>query len=134
MGIALPITEILSSRIPNALYQGFYVYLYLVSIAFGVFVFVSHIRSRAVFTIIKSYRKFCHFALFRPSTIIFLADEKTSNDTIKKRVHQFGSFYLRIGAMAFGIGTMVYSGLEMGQYFELKSGDDINGCNNVSDF
>lgn len=26
---------------------------------------------------------------------------------------------------------MVYSGLELGQYFELKSGDDINGCNNV---
>lgn len=30
------------------------------------------------------------------------------------------SFYLRVGAIAFGIGSMVYSGLEFGQYFELK--------------
>lgn len=33
----------------------------------------------------------------------------------------FGSFYLRVGAISFGIGTMVYSGLEFGQYFELNS-------------
>jgi hypothetical protein len=26
---------------------------------------------------------------------------------------------------------MVYSGLELGQYFELSSGEDITGCNNV---
>ena len=43
----------------------------------------------------------------------------------------FGSFYLRVGAIAFGIGTMVYSGLELGQYFELKSGDNGDGCNHV---
>lgn len=49
---------------------------------------------------------------------------------MKKKAPHFGSFYLRIGAIAFGIGTMVYSGLELGQYFELSSGDD-NGCNNV---
>lgn len=33
---------------------------------------------------------------------------------------RYGSFYLRVGAVAFGIGSMVYSGLELGQYFELK--------------
>lgn len=27
---------------------------------------------------------------------------------------------MRVGAVAFGIGSMVYSGLEIGQYFELK--------------
>lgn len=40
---------------------------------------------------------------------------------IKKRGPRYGSFYLRVGAIAFGIGSMVYSGLEFGQYFELKS-------------
>lgn len=50
---------------------------------------------------------------------------------MKKRVPHFGSFYLRIGAIAFGIGTMVYSGLELGQYFELESGEGPSGCNNV---
>lgn len=34
-----------------------------------------------------------------------------------------GSMYLKMGAVLFGIGSMIYSGLEVGQYFELK-GDD----------
>jgi hypothetical protein len=36
----------------------------------------------------------------------------------------FGSFYLRLGAVAFGIGSMIYSGLEFGQFFELESKED----------
>lgn len=49
------------------------------------------------------------------------ADEKTNSDyTVKKRTVHFGSFYLRVGAISFGIGTMVYSGLEFGQYFEMN--------------
>lgn len=60
----------------------------------------------------------------------FIVDAKTS-DAPKKKSTQFGSFYLRIGAIAFGIGTMVYSGIELGQYFELESGDNNAGCHNV---
>lgn len=56
-GIALPVTEILSNRIPAEVYQGFYVYLYVVSIAFVVFVYVSQLRQKAVQSIIKSYRE-----------------------------------------------------------------------------
>lgn len=40
----------------------------------------------------------------------------------------FGSFYLRVGAVAFGIGSMVYSGLEFGQYFELKGMIGVDGA------
>lgn len=40
----------------------------------------------------------------------------------------FGSFYLRVGAIAFGIGAMVYSGLEIGQFFELNG---TLGCTNI---
>jgi hypothetical protein len=47
---------------------------------------------------------------------------------MKKRVPHFGSFYLRIGAIFFGIGTLVYSGLELVHYFELKSNDDNIDC------
>lgn len=49
------------------------------------------------------------------STESSINDEPTSNP-----VH-FGSFYLRLGAVAFGIGSMIYSGLEFGQFFELES-------------
>ena len=47
---------------------------------------------------------------------------------MKKRIPHFGSFYLRVGAIAFGIGTMVYSGLEFGQYFELNASP---GCSSI---
>lgn len=57
MGIALPVTEILSNQIPTKIYQGFYFFLYLGSIFFVIFVYAVHMRTRAVFSIIKSYRK-----------------------------------------------------------------------------
>lgn len=47
---------------------------------------------------------------------------------LKYKATHFGSFYLRIGAIAFAIGTMVYSGLEFGQYFELNG---LAGCHNI---
>ncbi|XP_065090975.1 proton channel OtopLc-like isoform X2 [Ochlerotatus camptorhynchus] len=110
LGIALPVTEILSSQIPADVYQGFYLYLYTVSIMFVIFVYASNMRRRAVMTLIKSYH------------------EKTNAYPTKKRVPHFGSFYLRVGAIAFGIGTMVYSGLEFGQYFELHASP---GCSSI---
>ncbi|XP_072388960.1 uncharacterized protein OtopLa isoform X4 [Diabrotica undecimpunctata] len=33
--------------------------------------------------------------------------------------HSHGSFFLRIGAIAFGLGTMIYIGLEFGGFFEI---------------
>lgn len=38
---------------------------------------------------------------------------------IKKRARNFGSFYLRVGAICFGIGSMVYYGLEFVYFLEL---------------
>ncbi|CAG9837991.1 unnamed protein product [Diabrotica balteata] len=46
--------------------------------------------------------------------------------TPNKIVPKYGSFYLRLGAIAFGIGSMVYSGLEFGRYFELKNNPECN--------
>lgn len=52
-------------------------------------------------------------------SLISFPDEK-NNVHLKHKVTHFGSFYLRVGAIAFAIGTMVYSGLEFGQFFELN--------------
>lgn len=61
------------------------------------------------------------FYLFVSFWCLWNVDEKTNNDfSVKRRSTHFGSFYLRVGAISFGIGTMVYSGLEFGQYFELN--------------
>lgn len=49
-----------------------------------------------------------------------------TNVTKSLRRHKgthFGSFYLRMGCVAFGVGSMIYSGLEFGQYFELNKSD-----------
>lgn len=62
---------------------------------------------------------------------MLLTDEKAHGTPLKKKYAHFGSFYLRAGAVAFGTGNMVYSGLEIGQYFELLNGDE-NECQNVS--
>lgn len=62
---------------------------------------------------------------------IKILDDKTSDMPLKKRAPHFGSFYLRIGAIAFGIGTMVYSGLELGQYFDLQNSETSDNCHNV---
>lgn len=60
----------------------------------------------------------CRLILF-PYFSFFAEDDKKA-PIIKKSNVRYGSFYLRVGAIAFGIGSMVYSGLEFGQYFELK--------------
>lgn len=57
LGVALPVTEVLTSRIPSIVYQSFYVYLYGVSVLFVLFVYMAHMRTRAVFSLIKVYRK-----------------------------------------------------------------------------
>lgn len=53
----MPVTEVLTLRIPSFVYQAFYVYLYTVSILFVIFVYTAHMRTRAVFSLIKTYRK-----------------------------------------------------------------------------
>ncbi|CAD7090748.1 unnamed protein product [Hermetia illucens] len=110
LGVAFPVTELITSKIPTHIYQGFYVFLYIGSLAFVVFVYAVHMKSRALFNILKTFH------------------EKANNIHIKRRTQQLGSFYLRVGAIAFGIGTMVYSGLEFGQFFELSGHP---GCDNI---
>lgn len=39
----MPIGQTLSNKIPVAFYQGFYMYMYTVSIAFVAFVYITHI-------------------------------------------------------------------------------------------
>ncbi|XP_068154523.1 proton channel OtopLc isoform X1 [Drosophila tropicalis] len=110
LGVCLPITEVISDQIPTYVYQGFYVYLYAGSILFVIFLYISAFRNRSLFNALKDFH------------------EKNSNVHLKHKVTHFGSFYLRVGAIAFAIGTMVYSGLEFGQFFELNG---HAGCHDV---
>ncbi|XP_076273266.1 proton channel OtopLc-like isoform X1 [Rhynchophorus ferrugineus] len=113
LGIAFPITEVITTEVKPFYYQGFYLYLYLGCIIFMVYEYVSLVAENAVKDLIKNFHDaednehFTHKYKAKPSK-------------------KYGSFYLRLGAIGFGIGSMVYSGLEFGRYFELK---DIPHCN-----
>lgn len=57
VGVCLPITEVISNQIPNYVYQGFYVYLYMGSILFVAFLYATTLRNRTLFNALKSFRK-----------------------------------------------------------------------------
>lgn len=46
LGIAFPITDIVGAKAPNVFYQGFYLYLYMVSVTFVAFMYLTRLRSR----------------------------------------------------------------------------------------
>lgn len=51
LGIAFPVSDVLSEKAPNKFYQGFYLYLYIGSIAFVTFMYFDHVRSRRMFAL-----------------------------------------------------------------------------------
>ncbi|XP_071453000.1 proton channel OtopLc-like [Hetaerina americana] len=104
LGVALPVTEVISTQVPAGFYHGFYLYLYSGSLLFVFLMHASLLRQRAVFSIVRAYHKSGERTLRKPST----------------PVQRYCSFYLRVGAIGFGIGSMIYSGLEFGQFFELR--------------
>ncbi|KFB37962.1 AGAP013356-PA-like protein [Anopheles sinensis] len=115
LGVTLPITEFVTTKAPANFHQGFYLYLHGVSILFCVFLFVARYR--------------------RQTQLEFLTrcedgkEKRTGMNTVASgSANHSASFYLRIGAIAFGIGSLVYSALDFGQYFELADDDQ---CGNA---
>uniref|UniRef100_A0A6E8W6T5 Otopetrin n=1 Tax=Anopheles coluzzii TaxID=1518534 RepID=A0A6E8W6T5_ANOCL len=114
MGITLPLTELVAREAPPNFHQPFYLYLYGVSILFCSFLFVARWRRAAQLEFLSQ----CPAG----------ADRSGSGGPARPApTPHSGSFYLRIGAIAFGIGSLVYSALDFGQYFELDADD---GCRN----
>lgn len=60
LGMAFPITEIISkdAKVKAFFYQGFYLYLYIGSIAFVSYMYATLVREKALVQIINSYSKF----------------------------------------------------------------------------
>ncbi|KAI1289438.1 Proton channel OTOP1 [Halotydeus destructor] len=135
IGLCFPMAEVISHRIPIGWYEGFYLYLYLGSIFFLAFVYLSRLASKSSSGgpshLARLRAIFCWTNLVPPSSpplgkpkFQVSSTESSINEepaiVVGNNVH-FGSFYLRLGAVAFGIGSMIYSGLEFGQFFELES-------------
>ncbi|XP_011493999.1 PREDICTED: uncharacterized protein LOC105359184 [Ceratosolen solmsi marchali] len=146
--IAYVISEVVTHKLPLYYYEGFFTYLYGVSILFLLYVFCFLLQESACCSRgadtppppkppkppkepkdknkkkdkkekkdkeAKSKKDFQDAADVEAGvTTRSLRKRKTSqNDS------SHGSFFLRIGAIAFGLGTMVYNGLEFGVFFEV---------------
>uniref|UniRef100_T1INK4 Otopetrin-2 n=1 Tax=Strigamia maritima TaxID=126957 RepID=T1INK4_STRMM len=129
MGIAYPLAEVISLQIRDSFYVGFYLYLYLVSIAFLIYTYAVLLRTNAnvghrqlpdPFSAIKRHilgsRSFS-----TGDSDVEMGEKKRDRHKSIQEMRKCGSFYLRVGAIAFGIGSMIYSGLEFVQFFEVGS-------------
>ncbi|EGI57321.1 Otopetrin-2 [Acromyrmex echinatior] len=152
--IAYVISEVVTHKLPLYYYEGFFTYLYGMSILFLLYVFCFLLQesaccARGSDTPPPPPRPpKTGWAPKEPKDKNKKKDKKekdqkqdkkkkeaTTQDTtdveagvaarvLRKRKtsqndHSHGSFFLRIGAIAFGLGTMVYNGLEFGAFFEV---------------
>lgn len=153
MGIAFPMAEVISTYIPPSFYEVYYLYLYVGSMLFLFFMYATLLWGRpkiplSIGSPTKSTSSKKRNSTSASSESMDESDTESSNSTSNSkpipstipsarrpsllaplgRQHHYGSFYLRMGAVAFGIGSMIYSGLEFGQYFELERDTK---CHNV---
>ncbi|KAL6265579.1 hypothetical protein P5V15_002375 [Pogonomyrmex californicus] len=151
--IAYVISEVVTHKLPLYYYEGFFTYLYGMSILFLLYVFCFLLQesaccARGSDTPPPPPRPpKAGWAPKEPKDKNKKKDKKdkdqkqpkqTKKETqdatdieagvatraLRKRKtsqndHSHGSFFLRIGAIAFGLGTMVYNGLEFGAFFEV---------------
>ncbi|KAL7304997.1 hypothetical protein TKK_0002787 [Trichogramma kaykai] len=139
MGIAFPMAEVISTYIPPSFYEAFYLYLYIGSMLFLVIMYL------VTCTCCKSKNKNQkEVDLDSSQSSSGLGADSDSPERggggdvgivvgslgqlQHKPAQHYGSFYLRMGAVAFGVGSMIYSGLEFGQYFELERNTK---CHNI---
>ncbi|XP_054167361.1 proton channel OtopLc-like [Oppia nitens] len=94
--------EIVTLKIPLHYFEGFYLYLYSVSLLFLLYVYIYLLSD------VPKYEA----NRLKPSN-----GKKTQKTGETDRSH--ASIFLRIGGIVFGLGVMVYNGLEFGAYFEI---------------
>ncbi|KYN00685.1 PREDICTED: otopetrin-2-like [Cyphomyrmex costatus] len=130
MGIAFPMAEVISTYIPPSFYEAFYLYLYFGSMIFLVYMYAMLFGDSK--TKSKKQKDVCDLDSSRSSSGAGGDSDAPESGcpyvNPVRPVQHYGSFYLRMGAVAFGIGSMIYSGLEFGQYFELEQNTK---CHNI---
>ncbi|XP_049810138.1 proton channel OtopLc-like [Schistocerca nitens] len=108
LGVAFPMAETISAHVPASFYEGFYVFLYAGSMLFLLLLYCCLLKERALDSVVQSHQAESG------------GRRRKISATASAPRSRYGSFYLRMGAVAFGIGSMIYSGLEFGQFFELE--------------
>ncbi|XP_076236991.1 proton channel OtopLc [Calliopsis andreniformis] len=110
IGVAVPVTASVTEKVPPSLNQGFYLYLYLISVSFVISMYFTVLRDKTLRNLaLKNERKEQTYAF----------NEKCDRVNVGQ-MQQYGSFCLRLGAVGFGAGSLVFTGLQIGA--EIASG------------
>lgn len=136
-------SEVVTNRVPLYYFEGFYMYLYSVSLLFLLYVYIYLLRRSTggggggggpggaykcpkKITILENLRRSVADKggpQSPPKGLDAAAHGAVPPRLKKQRISEndrsHGSLFLRIGAIAFGLGTMVYNGLEFGSFFEI---------------
>nr|XP_034171145.1 proton channel OtopLc-like [Osmia lignaria] len=110
IGIAVPVTASVTERVPAFLNQGFYLYLYLISVTYVIAMYIMMLRDKTLKNLLQKNER-------EQQTYAF--DEKGDRVNVSQ-MQQYGSFCLRLGAVGFGAGSLVFTGLQIGA--EIASG------------
>lgn len=129
LGLAFPMSEVISSQVPRGYYQLFYVYLFLGSLLYLLFIYIDLLRNRAHRAVlrrrnwmenIKKKIVIGDVKVSNPSGDSGFPSEEELKQLSPRPMQVYGSFYIRMGAVLFGIGSMIYCGIEIGVFFELR--------------
>jgi len=122
-------SEIVTHHVPLHYFEGLFTYMYIVSILFllYVFCFLLHEYSccggppQGTSGRNTYFQNLPRDALPDGSPIREKLATFKRPKKLKTSENDFshGSFFLRIGGIAFGLGTMIYNGLELGTFFEI---------------
>ncbi|CAG5134243.1 unnamed protein product, partial [Candidula unifasciata] len=126
LGAVLPITEIFMGDVLDRTFQAFYIYLYVVSIVFLVYVYAYLLRRNQLKTEFLTRTLSRSLSWTRAWGKTWARGDTDSKSKRKKMIsldsnHHTGTFYLRLGVLGFGIGSMIHSGLNFGAYVSASS-------------
>lgn len=133
LAAVVPITETFASQSPSQMFEIFYIFMYLVS-----FIFVMYTN----LFILKRKSRLMKFLLAIIGRVRGLLRNKSDKGVVNGRAGEepsaisrrsfntdtthlmySGSFPLRIGAVVFGVASMVHSGLNFAYFFQVRDGN-----------
>lgn len=101
-------------------YSCFYSFLYGAAVAFLLFALLTVVGERT------SHAQPCSSQSERPTSFGTTATAMQRTTTFPPTAESsIGNFYLRMGALVFGLGAMIYAGLQCGQFAELSGFRDL---------
>ncbi|XP_059149972.1 proton channel OtopLc-like [Physella acuta] len=132
LGAVIPLTDIFMTNTYHAAFEVFYIYLYVVSIVFLVYVYAYLLRRNRLKTEFLTRTLSRSMSWTRSWAKSWAKADESAKSKLRKRMisldmanHHTGTFYLRLGVLGFGIGSMIHSGLTFGSYF---AGGDDESC------